>query len=151
MGDRTGCTLEVRSVDAGVDVLQALVACVEPEWEPPCDESWEEWASRDDVVRVDVPQVAVGSSGEMAQAMVEVMAERGVETWWRVWEDPAYEWLGEVWCYEPSVGLFRAECDASGHPVVYAQQIEELIGKTQGRDELVQELRRVTGAGMGMG
>jgi hypothetical protein len=70
-------------------------------------------------------EISVGSSEEIAAALPGAAA-------WKVWEDPAYEHLGEVHLNHPDLGVFRADCDALGRPVFSSEKIDRLVARTDG-------------------
>ena len=44
-----------------------------------------------------------------------------------LWEDPAYQWLGDVYAHTPELGTFTAACDADGNPVYTREQIAAMV------------------------
>ncbi|WP_133058916.1 MULTISPECIES: hypothetical protein [unclassified Nocardioides] len=78
---------------------------------------------------------SVGSSDEIADEFPDQAA-------WKVWEDPAYEHLGQLHLHHPDLGRFSAECDAYGRAVFTSLEVDRLAAK-HGSD-LVQ-LRHETG------
>lgn len=68
-------------------------------------------------------EIAVGSSKEIAAALPATAA-------WKVWEDPAYEHLGEVHVNHPDLGVFVADCDALGRPVFTSDEIDRMVART---------------------
>lgn len=70
-------------------------------------------------------EISVGSSEEIATALPTDAA-------WKVWEDPAYEHLGQVHLNHPDLGVFVADCDALGRPVFTSEAIDRLVDRTDG-------------------
>jgi hypothetical protein len=70
-------------------------------------------------------EIAVGSSREVAAALPTSAA-------WKVWEDPAYEHLGEVRMNHPDLGVFVADCDALGRPVFTSLGVDRLAIQSDG-------------------
>lgn len=70
-------------------------------------------------------EISVGSSEEIATALP-------TEAAWMVWEDPAYEHLGQVHMNHPDLGVFVADCDAQGHPVWTSDELDRLVQRTDG-------------------
>jgi hypothetical protein len=58
------------------------------------------------------------------------------------WEDPKYEYLGEVHLNHPDLGVFVADCDAQGRPVFTSDAIDRLVERT-GTDRV--QLGHLTG------
>lgn len=56
------------------------------------------------------------------------------------WEDPKYEWLGVLIMHVPGLGVYVAECDADGNPVMSAQSILEMLD-TVGDNGTVADVR----------
>jgi len=79
---------------------------------------------------------SVGSSDEIA-------ARLPIDAAWRVWEDPAYEHLGQAHLHHPDLGHFAADCDAQGWPVFTSNQVDRLFTVVAGDQE---RLRDLTGA-----
>ena len=70
-------------------------------------------------------EISAGSCEEIAAALPAAAA-------WKVWEDPAYEHLGEVRLNHPDLGAFVADCDALGRPVFTSDEIDRLVDRTDG-------------------
>ena len=70
-------------------------------------------------------EISVGSSAEIAAALPSDAA-------WKVWEDPAYEHLGEVHLNHPDLGVFLSDCDAQGRPMFNSGEVDALIELTGG-------------------
>lgn len=80
-------------------------------------------------------EISVGSSEDVA-------GELPGEAAWKVWEDPAYEHLGQVHLHHPDLGRFSADCDACGRAVFTNLEVDRLAAEHGG--DLVQ-LRHNTG------
>lgn len=70
-------------------------------------------------------QMRVGSAREVAEALRE--AAPGAS--FVLWEDPAYEWLGDVFAYTPKLGMFSAPCDANAVPMFTGEQMRKLVSE----------------------
>lgn len=70
-----------------------------------------------------VGSVPCGSASEIAHHLMQVAPD----TSWEVREDPAYEWLGSIHRFTPTLGMFAAQCDAEGEPVFTAREVQLLI------------------------
>lgn len=68
-------------------------------------------------------EVVCGTVGELTQPIVE--AAPGAT--WIMWEDPKYEWLGDVAVYTPELGLYTQACDSDGNPVFTDLEIESVL------------------------
>lgn len=62
--------------------------------------------------RYSTPETPVGSAEELANGLIQVAPDIA----FTVHEDPAYEYLGTVFCHVPDLGLFTSDCDAVGTP-----------------------------------
>lgn len=70
-------------------------------------------------------ETLVGTSSQVAQAL-----PRGAA--WKVWENPAYEHLGEAHLNHPDLGVFVADCDAQGRPMFNSGEVDALVELTGG-------------------
>jgi hypothetical protein len=66
-----------------------------------------------------------GTSNDIRQALPEGAA-------WKVWEEPTYVALGEVYLNHPDLGLFKADCDHGGQPVFSSVEVDDLVELTGG-------------------
>jgi len=64
-------------------------------------------------------EVEVGCANRLAQLLPDAAT-------WKVWEDPKYEWFGELICHEPELGTFAAECDSYGQPVFTPREVKQM-------------------------
>lgn len=65
-------------------------------------------------------EVSCGSASELSRQLIEI----DPTIVFMLWEDPKYEWLGEVVIYVPELGLWRQECTAEGSAVLYLEQVD---------------------------
>jgi hypothetical protein len=72
-------------------------------------------------------QGVVGHASAIASELVAVAPGAS----FIVWEDPAYEYLGEVCIYAPQLGLYRADCDADGEPQLSSQTILAILDRVE--------------------
>src|SRR5699024_7462220 len=56
------------------------------------------------------PEVPCGS----AQLIAQTLQESAPRASWEVWEDPAYEWLRDLYRFTPDLGLWTSNSDARG-------------------------------------
>ena len=70
-------------------------------------------------------EISVGTSQEIAAALPSEAA-------WKVWEDPAYDHLGQVHLNHPDLGEFVADCDAQGNPMWTSDDVDRLVERTDG-------------------
>ena len=70
-------------------------------------------------------ETLVGTSSQIAEALPKDAA-------WKVWEDPAYEHLGEVRLNHPDLGEFVSDCDAQGRPMFNSGEVDALVELTGG-------------------
>jgi len=73
-------------------------------------------------------EITCGTSDEIAAKLMK--AAPGAS--FVLWEDPKYEWLGSVSAYTPELGVFSAECDANGQPVIHYQTAAQVITEAAG-------------------
>ncbi|WP_347956138.1 DUF3145 family protein [Gordonia aichiensis] len=62
-----------------------------------------------------------GSAEEVASRLHEAAPDAS----WECWEDPKYEWLGNLYQFTPELGLFTAECDGEGQPRFTASEVRQ--------------------------
>lgn len=65
--------------------------------------------------------VRCGTVDEYASKLIE-LAPKAV---WQFYEEPKYEWMGTCAWYHPEPGLYEADCDANGNPVLGFDQIAD--------------------------
>lgn len=65
-----------------------------------------------------------------------------------IWQDPKYEYLGVVEMFTPELGLFSADCDADGNPILSRQSLLDLIDK-QPDDFSMAQFRLILDKAMG--
>jgi hypothetical protein len=70
-------------------------------------------------------ETLVGTSTQVAQALPKDAA-------WKVWEDPAYEHLGQVILNHPDLGEYVSDCDAQGRPMFNSGEVDTLVELTAG-------------------
>ena len=70
-------------------------------------------------------ETLVGTSTQVAQALPKDAA-------WKVWEDPAYEHLGQVILNHPDLGENVSDCDAQGRPMFNSGEVDTLVELTGG-------------------
>lgn len=81
-------------------------------------------------------EVVCGSAFTMARQLQQTAPDAS----WEVWEDPAYEWLGDLYRFTPELGLFTAECNSQGDPVFTDEQVLRLFDEHPTRDRLESRL-----------
>ena len=77
-------------------------------------------------------EIPVGTASDVASSLREAVP--GSSFW--VQEDPAYEFMGEVWMYTPELGMYGGVCDSNGHVVLRATTVENLLGRADIEDAL---------------
>lgn len=70
-------------------------------------------------------EITCGSAEQLADALQEYAPGAS----WRVWEDPKYEWLGDTWMHAPELGVYRADCDANGQPVLTKAAVRKILSQ----------------------
>lgn len=63
-----------------------------------------------------------GSADTIAHQLVEQAPQASFE----LWEDPKYEWLGDLRRYTPQLGVFAADCDSEGNAVFTVEKVKNL-------------------------
>lgn len=102
--------------------------------------------------------VRCDSAAEMAQRLVGLMAE-GVSDdeenplprckfAFKLWEEPKYEWLGELHIFVPTDDghlYFAAECDTSGNPFVDVDSIVKAVHEATDLDDAKRRIEVLAG------
>lgn len=76
--------------------------------------------------------IACGEAETIANALVGAAPE----AIFTVWEDPAYEWLGELYRYAPEHGMFSASCDSEGNAVLQINVVLDLLAADEDTREI---------------
>lgn len=151
MGDTTYLQMKVKSADPRV--LQAAAAEFGIL-------AWDISTSYDDAPRFKSlgGQCGCGAARELASVLDKLTyedPETGELTAldpstfaYYVWEDPKYEWLGELWVHVPGFKDFGCECDSNGTPQLDADLIADLIAEATDLDALKAALAKRTGTGI---
>lgn len=84
-------------------------------------------------------EVRLGTAMDTAAKLTE--AAPGASFY--MWEDPAYEYLGDMYARTPALGSFTAQCDSYGEPVYGCSQVIEMLNRVGGDMEA---LKREMGA-----
>lgn len=148
MGDRTALTIQIHEPAQLPDGYAKAVRAI-----------FEEYAgqitSADDLSHLEAAEVSCGSAEEVASALLELMKGRPgddaeealepLEFGFTVWEDPKYEWLGQVFIYQPGQPMYSAECDAYGTPALSPGLIRQAVDNTSTYDELRGALLKLCG------
>ena len=126
MSDRTNFQVYVYECpedqhDAAVDAIREVAG------------EWEEGSADDLAAGLIMYDARCGIAGEMAAALAEAVPGAS----FYLWEDPAYEWLGDVYAYTPALGMFTAECDSNGEPMFRLSDVLATIGTANGDAEAV--------------
>ena len=80
-------------------------------------------------------EISVGTGADLSAELVKVAPGAS----FLMWEDPAYQWLGDLYAYTPELGMFTCACDADGTPVMNASQVTRVIEATGGNAEQITE------------
>lgn len=83
-----------------------------------------------------------GSADELHASLLAIVAEYEQDFAWYVYEDPAYEWLGDVRVHVPGFEDFQAECDSDGQPVLSAMKLKNILA---GGDDVRTEIEIAMG------
>lgn len=166
MGDYTNLTMHVYSADPTV---RTAARGIFQDYSGTCTFENEE---TDTCLSIGVNEARCGSAQELASALTTAMTDpsheadcgfckgEGCENCdhsgtvmvtlapfaFTVWEDPKYEWLGELWEYAPGAGAYSAECDADGQAVLSTSTVLGLVRKATDLAALKADVDRLTGA-----
>lgn len=86
-----------------------------------------------------IEELATGDSEDLANALHRLGAT------FELVQEPKYDYPGDVFRGCPPLGLYRSDGVAGSDPVLLAGTVSRAIEATTTRDELVAELRRLTG------
>ncbi|KJR10243.1 hypothetical protein UG54_01295 [Gordonia sihwensis] len=76
-----------------------------------------------EIYRID--EIPCKTSEEIANELQEVAPDAS----WECWEDPKYEWLGDLYRFTPELGLFTVECGGEGEPLFTAFEVRHFMAK----------------------
>ena len=119
MADRTSARLIIH--DCPADQVRAVLDVIRnydltDEGQPKDDritlgESWSAY------------EISCGSASEIDSALQATAPGAS----WTVWEDPAYEWLGDIYRYVSGLGSWSAQCNADGEPVFTRRAVRDAM------------------------
>jgi hypothetical protein len=72
-------------------------------------------------------EVRCGHAEDLHTDLLRIAKDEGQDFAWYVYEDPAYEWLGQVWVHVPGFEDFHSDCDADGGTVLTEQTINRIL------------------------
>lgn len=137
MADRT--PLQLRVYDCPADQAQVVLDIIE---EFDLLEITEEEGLDDSTLHLGLTyfnsQIPVGSTNTVSLQL----REYAPDTSWHLWEDPKFEWMGDVHLFTPEYGLFVANSDASGEAIFTAPEIRKMLDACDDDREI---MRRTTG------
>jgi Protein of unknown function (DUF3145) len=126
MSDRTN--FQVYVYECPEDQREAAAAAITDIYDP--DEG-----STDDLAEgITVYEARVGTADEVAAKLRE--AAPGASFY--LWEDPCYEWLGDMYAYTPELGIFTAACDSYGEPVFKLSEVVVVVREAKGMLPVIQ-------------
>jgi len=165
MGDYTNLTMTVYSADP---MVRTAVRGIFEDYSGTFT-----WRDEEDATSLSfgVNEARCGSAQELASALTTAMTDPSHETEcgfckgggcencddsgvvmvtlspfaFTLWEDPKYEWLGELWRYAPEAGAYSADCDADGNAVLNTSQVLKLVQEATDLVALKAEVARLTG------
>ena len=114
MSDRT--TFQVYLYECPEDQREAALGAIRE-----VAGEWDEGAADQPGEGFTIYEARLGTAMDTAHRLAE--AAPGASFY--MWEDPAYEYLGDVYAYTPALGMFTAQCDSYGEPVFTLSQIEQ--------------------------
>ena len=85
-------------------------------------------------------EVSCGTADELGGALAELPGISFV-----LWEDPQYQWLGDLRAHTPELGLFAAACDANGNVCLQPAELLAIIARHETKAEIVAAVERATG------
>lgn len=155
MGDYTALTVLVKAPhqlmpaieDVVMEYLNEHTRDPDPEKQPKATEV--KWSGGD---------VRCGSADELATALRNLMRDGDEDREiaptpfaYNLWEDPKYEWLGDLYIYVPNdvPGLaaveYSSECDADGTTVVKPSVLLEAINEASDLDDAKARIGKIVG------
>lgn len=148
MGDRTSLQMQVITDDAD---LRAKAREVFDEYsgsEIFQDDWHDEDLQHDNVWMVGSAESPCGNAVELAVALDDLLKEEGKDLAYVVWEDPKYEWLGDVHIHVPGLEPdFRADCDSNGMALLTHAQVADLVESAKaGHQDIGERLLLMSGA-----
>lgn len=60
---------------------------------------------------------ATHTYGSASEDVGNAVAAKAPGATFLTWTDPAHDWLGSLFAYEPELGAFQCDCDANGAPI----------------------------------
>lgn len=134
MSDRTYCTLEVKNAGApGPDLTLAVATLVAAAF---YDEEgykgvelvgFAQTLLDEGEGQLNIEEMPCGYSDDLFNKIVAVIKETGVDFRFRLWEDPAYQWLGNMHYHIPGLVDVSSDCDSNGVIQVSGQSIVEML------------------------
>jgi hypothetical protein len=75
-------------------------------------------------LRFDATEVSVGTARDIAGDLENASSD-GVT--FMMWEDPRYEWLGELFLHHPELGSYEGTCDSDGNSLLTDYQFRQMV------------------------
>lgn len=158
MGDRSNLNLTVRGA-TDPRVRAAVVELFESYAGPRSDGFGSYYEDEEDSAAgsldLGAHEVRVGSVDELDEALQALVTdgtedENGdhvlVEDFaWQLYDEPEYDWNGDLRVHVPGLPDFSAECDANGSPIIAPPFLVQLVDDATDLDALRRRIRAVTG------
>ena len=84
-------------------------------------------------------EVSVGSCGEIGPELATLGAT------FELWQDPVYEWDGDIYIHVPSLGSFQGSCDANGTIHVSVAEVDRILDEVDSLESATAALHDATG------
>lgn len=91
-------------------------------------------------------ECSVGSASELDDSLAEFIAETGVDFGYDVYDEPRYEYLGDLFEHKAGQGTFHAVCDGEGRPLIESYDLLRHVEEATSLARLQYEIRLRTDA-----
>jgi hypothetical protein len=146
MGDRTALQMQIITDDDDLRV-KAREVFEEYSGSDVFEDDWFDGSHQGNVWRVGSAEVSCGSAEELAGALDKLIQEEGKDLAYLLWEDPKYEWLGDLHIHVPGLEQdFRADCDSNGNALLTQTQVAHLVESAKAGEDVTAKLLLHSGA-----
>lgn len=119
MSDRTFLQIEICDApDAELAAIETVFETFDLRYEQESDSTESEGRIRFGSTAQN-EEICCGSASLIAQKLIACAPGAS----WSLWEDPKYEWLGDLFLYTPTLGVFNADCSSGGDAVFTASEV----------------------------
>jgi hypothetical protein len=125
MSDRTFCQMEAKDLSLAVATLVAAAFHAEDGYHG--TELVDMAKDLMSAGQLTIEEIPCGYSDALFTAVRAVVQETGIDFRFRLWEDPAYQWLGTMHYHIPGLNDVSSDCDANGQILVNGPSIVEML------------------------